>query len=100
MYQIFNYTAPLLSLAAIVYMTKERRRVSKGQVVQDSLVLKEKIIIWILCLVDPVIAGAIFYYGWKKRLPVKAKQANRISWLVFSIAVIIIVILFRIGVPG
>jgi hypothetical protein len=40
-------------------------------------------------LIDPVVAGAFFYYGWKKMLPNKAKQANAISLWAFLILLIL-----------
>jgi len=73
----------------IVYMIKEKRRVPDGQIVQDPLARKQKALIWVLCLLNPIVAGAVFYYGWKKRLPVKAKQANQISLWAFFIAIVL-----------
>ncbi len=52
---------------------------------------REKVFVWLFCLIMPVIAGAIFYYGWKKRLPIKAKQANYISMLAFVLILILII---------
>jgi hypothetical protein len=40
-------------------------------------------IIWLLCFVAPVIAGAIFYYSWKGTNLRAANYANRASWAVF-----------------
>jgi len=34
-----------------------------------------------LCLLAPLISQTIFYYGWKKQLPKKAKKANNLGWL-------------------
>ncbi|MCA9363629.1 hypothetical protein KC727_00175 [Candidatus Kaiserbacteria bacterium] len=41
--------------------------------------------VFILCAIDPLIAGGVFYYGWKKHLPKKAHQANQLSLWVFFI---------------
>jgi hypothetical protein len=60
-----------------------------AQVSQDPLTKKEKIIIWIICVFTPIWGGAIFNYGWKKLLPVKAKKANNISLWVFLIEIIL-----------
>lgn len=43
----------------------------------------EKIVVWIANIVNPLIAGFLFYYMWRKSFPLKAKQANKISFLVF-----------------
>jgi hypothetical protein len=86
---------------------------------QDSLSGAEKAFIWIVCLLNPIfagamhfygrgndlpvkpgmiiffspiLAGAIFYYGWKKELPLKAKKANRISLCAFAIVCISLLI--------
>ena len=40
-----------------------------------------------MTLLNPIVAGAVLYYGWKKLLPVKAKQANHISMIAFLIAI-------------
>jgi hypothetical protein len=39
--------------------------------------------IWCICLLSPMLGGAILYYGWKKNMPIKAKDANKISILAF-----------------
>ena len=54
----------------------------------------EKLIIWLLCVLTPVIGGTWFYYGWVKKLPVKAKQANNISLTVFAIEIIPAIAIF------
>ena len=80
MEQIISVIILAIFIITIVYMIKEKRRVPEGQTVQDPLTGKQKALIWILCLLNPLVAGIIFYYGWEKRLPVKARQANQISF--------------------
>lgn len=53
----------------------------------DKLEGKEKIFVWIANIINPVIAGMLFYYMWKKSFPEKAKQVNRISFIVFGLEV-------------
>ena len=72
-------------VASIYLMGKANKQVPVGQISEEPLTKKEKIATWILCFFDPIISGAIFYYGWRKKLPVKAKQANLISLLSFLI---------------
>jgi len=45
----------------------------------------DKIIVWVANIINPVLAGFLFYYMWKKEFPDKAKQANNISLIVFSV---------------
>ncbi|MFZ5366509.1 MAG: hypothetical protein ACOZBZ_04485 [Patescibacteria group bacterium] len=66
----------------------------------DTLKSKEKIIVWIANLINPLIAGFLFYYSWRKRFPNKAKQANTISFLALGIDFIIYILLtnwFKLG---
>lgn len=79
-------------IIAIVLMVKEREKIPPGQVSQDVLTLKQKITIWFICFFNPFVAGAIFYYGWKGKFPVKAKSANRLSWLA-----LVVLLVFWIG---
>ena len=78
---------------SIVYMVRERR-LSREHVIQNPLTNGQKILIWILCIFNPIIAGAVFYYGWRKQLPIKAKQANQISLWAFLIELILFGIFF------
>ena len=55
----------------------------------DKLASKEKLFTWILSLINPIITGLVLYYGWKKKLPVKAKQANQITLWAFLIDLIV-----------
>lgn len=52
---------------------------------KDILQGNEKIIVWIANIINPLIAGFLFYYMWRKSFPDKAKQANRVSFIVFGI---------------
>ncbi len=70
-------------IMSIILMVKEREKIPPGQVSQDELTLKQKITIWFICVFNPIVAGAIFYYGWKGKFPMKAKSANSLSWLAF-----------------
>ncbi len=78
------------TIVAFVFMWQVRSRAVAGQIISDSLSGKEKLYVWLLCLISPILAGAFFYYGWKKSMPQKAKSANRIS----IIALLILIIVF------
>lgn len=70
-------------IITVTVMRRAKSKVPYGIVLQENLTSQEKIIIWITCIVDPILAGAIYYFGWRKVLPLKAKSANLISWLAF-----------------
>lgn len=80
-------------ITSIVFMIRVKSKIVSGQISQEALTKKEKTIIWVLCLLNPLIAGAVFYYGWKKLLPKKAKQANTISFAAFGIVLVLVIIL-------
>ncbi|MBI5456906.1 hypothetical protein HY969_04155 [Candidatus Kaiserbacteria bacterium] len=68
------------AIGAVALMVSERRRVTTGS---DARPLEgnTKAFVWITCLLSPVLSGIIYYYGWKGRLPIMAKQANRITFI-------------------
>ena len=78
----------------IVLTVNRRSKVADGQVITDGLTHDEKISVWIICLLNPIWGGAIMYYGWKKKLPEKAKQANNISFKGFFISAILYILYF------
>ena len=86
---MYFYIFIIVLVGAIVLESFTKKKLSSGQVSDEVLSSAEKTLVWIFCILDPFIAGAIFYYGWKKRLPVKAKTANRISWIAFGIFVVL-----------
>ena len=91
MEEIRNSILLIVLITSIVYMLQQRRRVLAGQVIEESLTSNEKVLMWVLCIFNPIIAGAVFYYGWIKKLPVKARQANRISIIAFFVSAIVVV---------
>lgn len=103
---------------AVIYIREERKKVSEGQINKDPLTWKGKIFILILYLLVSIFApspsvsgigifaalpllgmsteflpvlvlGVIFYFSWKKRLPVKARQAIRMSFLLYFIEIVL-----------
>ena len=72
-----------------VFMFKKRSQVLAGQISQDPLTGNEKLVTWLVCLLNPIWGGAILYYGWKGRLPVKAKSANQISLWAFFLELVV-----------
>ncbi len=82
-------------IATLFLMKEEKNALPDGKT--DETPLKGHLFgyVLILSLLVPVIASSIFYYGWKKRLPKKAKTANNLGWL--SIIIWIIVYFFVLG---
>jgi hypothetical protein len=84
----------VISLALVIwFVVKIRSSILEGQVSQEPLTLREKVITWLLCFFNPIWGGAIMYYSWKKRLPLKAKQANRISFVVLGLQFLLVIFL-------
>ena len=84
---MFQLISIVLTVYAIYLMVAKKKGLT--QVSQEFLTRNEKIIIWIICFFDPIWGGAIFYYGWKKILPQKAKTANHISLWMFLIQIVV-----------
>jgi len=80
-------------LAALIlgiwYMVNKKKNIPDGQQTLEPLSGKEKLLVFVLCLVNPLILGAVFYYGWKKKLPQQAKTANYLSFAAFAIFLVI-----------
>lgn len=55
---------------------------------KDTLQGNEKIIVWVANIINPLIAGFLFYYMWKKSYPNKAKQSNTVSYIVAGIEIV------------
>ena len=80
---IFSYTNLIAIVGAIIFIVVVKKKVSSGQISQEPLTMKERIFVLILNILNPVWSGFIFYFGWRKQLPLKAKSSNRISYIVF-----------------
>ena len=52
---------------------------------KDKLEGKENNIVWVANLINLLTAGFLFYYSWCRKFPNKAKQANKISFIVFVV---------------
>jgi len=90
---------PLIVFIAVAFFeVLTKRKLAQGQISDEPLNSTEKILTWLFCFLNPVLAGAILYYGWKKVLPVKAKQANNISLWAFLLAIILFGVLLFTGV--
>ena len=48
---------------------QKKKMATAGIIDNRSLTGKEKLLIWILTFLSPFVSGAVFYYGWRKFLP-------------------------------
>jgi len=55
---------------------------------KDILQGNEKLVVWIANIINPLLAGFLFYYMWRKSLPNKAKQSNTVSLIVAGIEIV------------
>ncbi|MDO8676496.1 MAG: hypothetical protein Q7K16_02500 [Candidatus Azambacteria bacterium] len=90
----------VLALAYTVFIRFRYKVAGESTVIADSLTSWEKVFIWLLCLVNPIWGGGIMYYGWKKVLPNKASEANKISLIAFLIEIVIGGIIFFLLAKG
>ena len=94
MEHIFKTLAGVAFAGSIVFVWMKRRQVLDGQLDEQLFFGKEKILVWVACLLNPVWNGPLFYYGMRKKLPARARQANRISWIAFLIFLLLFGIIF------
>lgn len=77
---------------SILLVQVELNRASKLSASETPLRGWTRCWVAMLCLANPIIAGAVFYYGWRKKLPKMAKQSNTISITVFSLISITLIL--------
>jgi hypothetical protein len=70
-------------------MVSKKKNIPEGQSSLEPLTGKGKLLVFALCLFNPLILGAIFYYGWKKKLPQHAKTANLLSFAAAAIFLVL-----------
>jgi hypothetical protein len=76
------------------YMRKIKKGLMDGQVDDTKLQGQDLWIVLVLNLLAPLIASSIFYYGWKKLLPKKAKTANKFGFLAIAVWVVAYMFVF------
>jgi hypothetical protein len=83
----------ILWLVALVvgiwFMVSKKSKIPDQQQSLDPLSGKEKLLVFVLCLFNPLILGAVFYYGWKRKLPQQAKTANLLSFAAFAVFLVV-----------
>jgi len=90
MIQTIESIAWLVSLVVgIWFMVSKKSKIPDQQQSLEPLSGKEKLLVFVLCVFNPLILGAVFYYGWKNKLPKQAKTANYLSFAGFFIFLVI-----------
>jgi hypothetical protein len=79
-------------IGTIILEIYAKKKLVPGQISEEPLTVTEKILVFVFCIFNPYLAGAILYYGWRNRLPNKAKTANRISWIALGLIIASVVI--------
>jgi hypothetical protein len=75
------------------YMRKMKKGLAEGQIDNSQLLGRDRSIVIVLNFLSPLIASTIFYYGWRKSLPQKAKTANKFGIIAFVFWVVALSIL-------
>jgi hypothetical protein len=69
-------------------MKQEKESLVKGQTTDAKLSGNLYWYVFVLSLLAPIVASSVFYYGWKKTMPIKAKNANNVGWLAILVLII------------
>lgn len=76
---------PIIILCAYSYFLMNRA--VKNSTADAPLTTGEKIQVILLLIFNTLPSWFIFYLGWKKKLPVKAKQVNKYLFVIIGILV-------------
>lgn len=82
----------------LIYTLYLINRVEGEAATDTGLTRNEKLQVIITEIFNPIIAGAFYYYTWKKQFPKKASQANLYSWIIIGIGFMLGVILYQFGI--
>lgn len=92
----FNITLLiLLALAYVLYLIKKVENGIKGN---TELTQNEKTQVIITEILNPVVAGAFYYYCWRNKFPKKASQANIYSWAIVGVESVLALVLNQLGI--
>lgn len=83
----------LLFIISIIYSVYYAKKLSETTKHPKADITSDEFLHVILPeIFSPVIAGAIFYYSWRKKMPKKASSANKYSWIIFGAMILIAII--------
>lgn len=81
-----NYFNPyLIFLIVLIYVLYFVKKVEGSKQGNIELNNKERIQVIFTELLNPLVAGAFYYYCWKNKFPKKASQANIYSWIILGL---------------
>lgn len=75
-------------IGSIIILKKAKAKLTSGQVSQEPLTNDERIRVWILAILNPIWTDVILYFGWRKSLPIKARNANSVCFVAFGLWVV------------
>jgi len=80
----------IIDLSCVLFFIK---RVEKTSIPDSELTRNEKIQVIVTELLGgTLIPGAFYYYCWKSKFPHKANQANKFTFIIFGISMLIVII--------
>ena len=87
---IFSAFQSTFQIIALYYTYTFINKVLDGHG-SDELNSDEKKTVLLTTFFNPLVAGAFYYYCLKKQFPKKASQANKWSWVMFGLFLIVII---------
>jgi hypothetical protein len=79
-------------ILAIIWAIIINRKIPSGQTSVEPFNTISKVAVFIMCLLAPILVGAILYYGLHKKFPAKARFANISSFIALFIEIVIFII--------
>ena len=76
-------------LWSMIRAEQKSKMSSQASLDSQPLNSKQKLLVVVIDILNPVIGGAFFYYWWLNKSPIKAKQANNICWKVITFEVLV-----------
>jgi len=73
----------LIALGCFVAAFFIKKQIKQNTKVDGPLTKDEKTKVILTEFFSPILAGAVYYYGLRKEFPIKAKQANKYSIIIF-----------------
>lgn len=92
------FSLNIIILLALIYVLYLIKKVENSTAGKTELTQNEKIQVIITEMLNPLVAGAFYYYCWKNRFPKKASQANIYSWAIVGAEFVIALVLNQLGI--
>lgn len=95
---MLDFLSTFLVIATGVYAFYLQRKVAKNATSDSPLTTTEKIQVIATLLLNPLISFAIYYYGWKDKLPQKAKMVKTYLFRIIIALLLIAIISFLLAI--